>query len=82
MNSLCALGVLDEKMAAFFWKILIIRSRYRFFSNTELFYNSSFVFFPDIIEKLLEAHELCNPGQYLQKYCSPLDVTLDRGNSL
>eukprot|EP00112_Aurelia_sp_Birch-Aquarium-sp1_P001125 Seg1116.7 transcript_id=Seg1116.7/GoldUCD/mRNA.D3Y31 product="Testis-expressed protein 47" protein_id=Seg1116.7/GoldUCD/D3Y31 len=32
----------------------------------------------DIIDKLLQAQELCNPGQYLQKYYAPLDVTLDR----
>jgi len=32
----------------------------------------------DIIEKLLSANELCDATQYLKKYCTPLDVTLDR----
>lgn len=33
----------------------------------------------DIIDKLLSARELADPSNYLKSYCTPFDVTLDRG---
>ncbi|XP_065065859.1 testis-expressed protein 47-like [Rhopilema esculentum] len=32
----------------------------------------------DIIEKILKSQDLCDPSQYLKKYCTPLEITLDR----
>ena len=36
----------------------------------------------DLIERLLKSDNLSSPAQYLKKYESPLDVTLDRGKEI